>query len=294
MSNYNFSVTLDGLNNVNANDIETDNIVTDYLTVNKNNSVPLVTPDTANTNQIASCAFVQDAFINNLANYALLNPVTPQTFTGENVFLDILRANTPSINTNSSRVATTAYVKDNLLLYALLNSANIFTANNRFTNNSATFPITLQNTDVPTYFGGMFIASANGQYNANTLLGDTVLMSTGTGSNTGALSLTTWSSTQCGIRIGSSNIAYNGTNHNFNGNISLALYNFDVLNTGRTRGLRIANNGANNGITDFSGVGVSTRFNFSSNNGSGVASNNFYIFNGDTCYLQGASGLGIG
>ena len=140
----------------------------------------------------------------------------------------------------------------------------------------------------------MHIASANGQYNANTLLGDTVLISTGTGANTGALSLTTWSSTQCGIRIRASNIAYNGTNHNFNGNISLALYNFDVLNTGRTKGLRIANNGANNGITDFNGVGVSTRFNFSSNNASGVASSNFYIENGDTCYLQGATGLGIG
>ena len=44
MSNYNFTVTLDGLNNINANDINTDNIVTDYLTVNINRSVPLVTP----------------------------------------------------------------------------------------------------------------------------------------------------------------------------------------------------------------------------------------------------------
>ncbi len=35
MSNYNFTVTLDGLNNINANDIDTDNIVTDYLTVIK-------------------------------------------------------------------------------------------------------------------------------------------------------------------------------------------------------------------------------------------------------------------
>ena len=44
-----------------------------------------------------------------------------------------------------------------------------------------------------------------------------MLISTGTGINTGAFSLTTWSSTQCGIRIGASNINYNGTNHNFNG-----------------------------------------------------------------------------
>jgi len=84
MSNYSFSSTLDGLNNISANDIETDNIVTDYLTVNKNSSVPLVTPYTANTNQIAPCAFVQDAFTNNLSNYVTLN--TAQTITGIKTF----------------------------------------------------------------------------------------------------------------------------------------------------------------------------------------------------------------
>lgn len=133
MSNYNFSVTLDGLNNVNANDIETDNIVTDYLTVNKNSSVPLVTPYTANTNQIASCAFVQDAFINNLANYALLNPVTPQTFTGSQNFPTQLTTD------NSTLVATTAYVKSNLLNYALLGSNNTFTGINTFTTQAVRF-----------------------------------------------------------------------------------------------------------------------------------------------------------
>ena len=134
MSNYNFNVTLDGLNNVNANDINTDNIVTDYLTVVKNSSVPLVTPYTSNTNQIASCAFVQDAFLNNLLNYALLNPLTPQTFTGTNIF-GILQANTPSTNANSVRVATTAYVKNNLLNYVTLNTTQTITAEKTFTAN---------------------------------------------------------------------------------------------------------------------------------------------------------------
>jgi len=126
MSNYNFSVTLDGLNNINANDIDTDNIVTDYLTVNKNSSVPLVTPYTTNSNQIASCAFVQNALTTNLANYALLNPATPQTFTGSQNFP------TQATTNNTTLVATTAYVKNNLLNYALLGSANTFTANNTF------------------------------------------------------------------------------------------------------------------------------------------------------------------
>ena len=84
MSNYNFNVTLDGLNNVNANDINTDNIVTDYLTVTKNSSVPLVTPYTSNTNQIASCAFVQDAFINQLLNYVTLD--STQTIAASKTF----------------------------------------------------------------------------------------------------------------------------------------------------------------------------------------------------------------
>ena len=84
MSNYSFSSTLDGLNNISANDIDTDYIVTDYLTVNINSSVPLVTPYTTNSNQIASCAFVQDAFINNLANCVTLN--TAQTITGVKTF----------------------------------------------------------------------------------------------------------------------------------------------------------------------------------------------------------------
>ena len=84
MSNYSFSSTLDGLNNISANDIDTDNIVTDYLTVNINSSVPLVTPYTTNTNQIASCAIVQDAFTNNLSNYVTLN--TTQTITGNKTF----------------------------------------------------------------------------------------------------------------------------------------------------------------------------------------------------------------
>jgi hypothetical protein len=84
MSNYSFSNTLDGLNNIESNDINTDNISADYLTVNINSSVPLVTPYTTNSNQIASCAFVQDAFTNNLSNYVTLN--TTQTISGDKTF----------------------------------------------------------------------------------------------------------------------------------------------------------------------------------------------------------------
>ena len=283
--------TMSGLSNTYSN-----NIVCD--TIDINNSLTLE-PGGVLTLPPNS---VQDSYLSN--NVAFRNQAN--TFSLTNIFSNIVQFTSSTIpiitnsipaNDSTTKIPTTNWVDTYFGKKTLATGGTLQTwfGSNRFSSNSANLPITLQNTDVPTYFGGMFIVSGGGQYNANNQIGDTCLLSTGTSaSNTGALSLTTWSSTSCGIRIGSSNIAYNGTNHNFNGNISLALYNFDVLNTGRTRGLRIANNGGNNGITDFTGVGVSTRFNFSSNDGAGVATTNFYISNGDSCYLQGASGLGIG
>ncbi len=47
--------------------------------------------------------------------------------------------------------------------------------------------------------------------------------------------------------------------------------------------MQIQNDNTNGGLTLFRGIGNSTRFNFFSNNASGVATNNFYIFNGDSC-----------
>ena len=101
MSNYSFSNTLDGLNNIDANQIDTDNINTDYLTVNINSSVPLVTPYTTNSNQIASCAFVQDAFTNNLSNYVTLN--TTQTITGNKTFNGTITRNNTTFDYSDYR-----------------------------------------------------------------------------------------------------------------------------------------------------------------------------------------------
>jgi hypothetical protein len=208
----------------------------------------------------------------------------------------VLTIQAPALS-NDFSIANTAWVNT---YYGKLTLATGLTLQswfgiNRFSSNSANIPLTFQNTDVPTYGGGIFIASGSGQYNATNQVGDLSLLSTGTGaSNTGALSLTTWSSTNCGIRINNNSITHNGPNHFFNGNISLGLYNFDVLNSARTRGMRISNNGANNGTTDIEGVGVSTRFNFFSSDGTGTRLNNFYISGSNTCYLQGSAGLGIG
>ena len=47
MSNYNFSPTLDGLNNVDGNSINSNTVITDYLTVNLGSSVPTLSPSTS-------------------------------------------------------------------------------------------------------------------------------------------------------------------------------------------------------------------------------------------------------
>ncbi len=97
-------------------------------------------PPGTSDNTVATTEFVNT----NLLGYALLNPASPQTFTGDNNFPTQATAN------NSTLVATTAFIKNQG--YAILNANNIFTGtNNRFTSNGANLPISLQNTDVPTY-----------------------------------------------------------------------------------------------------------------------------------------------
>lgn len=88
---------------------------------------------------------------------------------------------------------------------------------NRFSNSFANLAVSLRNTSVTTYNGGLFILNANGSFNANSQIGDTCLISLGTNaSNTGALSLTTWSSTNCGIRITLNDVRINGTTSTIN------------------------------------------------------------------------------
>lgn len=80
MSNYNFSPTLDGLNQIDSNNINTDTIICDYLTVDINSAVPTLASST-NTNQIASTAFVQSVVssIPVITNYVTTD--TSQTLT---------------------------------------------------------------------------------------------------------------------------------------------------------------------------------------------------------------------
>jgi len=291
MSNQQFSTkSMSGLSDVYSNNIFCDTLdVADAFTCEPGCVITLP------NNSIQDSYLSNNVAFRNQANtFSLANTFT-NTVQFTSLTIPVITQSIPA-NDATTKISTTQWVDTYFGKKTLATGSTVqsWFGNNRFTSNGSNLPLSLQNTDVPTYFGGLFIASTGGQYNSNTLLGDTCLLSTGTGQNTGSLSLTTWSNTSCGIRIGPSNITYNGTNHNFNGNISLGLYNLDVLNEGRTRGLRIYNDSSSPGVTQFDGVGISTRFNFNSNNASGVSSLNFYISNGNTCYLQGASGLGIG
>ena len=125
----------------------------------------------------------------------------------------------PIAASNTNEIASTAWTKSNfgLLTLASPTTTQTWFGQNRFSNSGANLAVLLRNTDEPTYNGGLFIPNASGQFNANNILGDTCLISLGTNaSNTGALSLTTWSSTNCGIRITLNDVRINGTTSTIN------------------------------------------------------------------------------
>ena len=162
-----------------------------------------------NSTKIATTAFVKNQnYItgSSLTPYALLAPVTTQTFSGTNTF-GVLNANTPTVATNSTRVATTAYVKSNLLNYGLLtNTTQTWNGTNVFTNVAPSAPIQIKNT-VSTKSGGLFISEA-GNYNGITADGDFSVIGFGSTVDTGVLNLTTWATTTGGIRIDNNEIRF--------------------------------------------------------------------------------------
>ena len=116
-------------------------------------------------------------------------------------------------NDATTKISTTNWVDTYFGKKTLATGGTIQTwfGSNRFTSNSTNLAITLQNTDAPTYIGsGLFIASAAAQLNPFVALGDTVVVSNGTGANNGILCLCSASATSCGIRISGSSINLNG------------------------------------------------------------------------------------
>ena len=132
MSNYNFSPTLDGLNQIDSNNINTNTIITDYLTVNINSSVPTL-PSNTNTNQIASTSFVQSVVsaIPVITNYVTTD--TTQTLTtGIKTFSNLPESSATPISNN--QLVTKAYV-DNGSFVNLTTNQTITTGIKTFNDN---------------------------------------------------------------------------------------------------------------------------------------------------------------
>jgi len=82
-SNYGFSPTLDGLNNIDADSSTTTNIICDTITVNTSSTVPTRIAGDSTTN-IANTQFVSNAVTTAGANYVDLT--STQTITGAKTF----------------------------------------------------------------------------------------------------------------------------------------------------------------------------------------------------------------
>jgi hypothetical protein len=105
---------------------------------------------TDNSNKYASTAYVQNQGYltsTSLTGYAQL--AATQTFSGLNTFLQTVTGVTENTNNNSTRLASTAYVKNNLLNYVLLTGNNILTGLNSFTQvTQGTTPPTADNSNL--------------------------------------------------------------------------------------------------------------------------------------------------
>lgn len=181
------------------------------------------------------------------------------TFSLTNIFSSIVQFTSTTIpiitqsipaNDATTKIPTTSWTDTYFgkLTLASPTTTQTWFGQNRFSNSSANLAVLLRNIDQPTYNGGLFILNTNGSFNANNILGDTCLISLGTNaSNTGALSLTTWSSTNCGIRITLNDVRINGTTSTINSACSFTSTTTPVI----TQAISLADNSTKIATTAF-------------------------------------------
>lgn len=197
-------------------------------------SCPTITTTTQanadNSTKVATTAFVKNQnYITTaaLSNYAQLTGV-PQTFSNLNTFSQSITGVTEATADNSTKLASTAFVKNQAYItasaltpYALLGSSNTFTATNTFNGRQTftqtqnnTYPFLWRSNNAPntTRQGYIGVTTSNGNFNGVATANDCVIMAADTGSlDVGVLCLTTHSNTSCGIRITNANVLMTGT-----------------------------------------------------------------------------------
>ena len=274
------SRSMNGLNIIDANQINTDNLDVDTLTVNLNGYSPNITPYTTSDQRIANTNFVNGAISSSLSNYAKLNG--DQTFSGNNTFSGIVTMQN-NLNMNGNIISSgdnifsgynlfnagievtnfnlivdvtsdielygNLYVQYGPLYYSIspfeisclsgitsniqtqLNNRALLNAFNEFifAKGQNSNP-NLEITDSTTSKSFLFNCAANtGYLNGLTNAGESVFAVQGSAINTQSLCLTTWSSTNCAVKINPSTIRiraannwidYNTTNITVNGPLS--------------------------------------------------------------------------
>ena len=221
------SRSMNGLNTIDANSINTDNLDVDYLTVNINSTVPTVTPASTSSSQIASTAFVQNALSSGVSGFAKLG--FDNTFTGFNVFAGgveiqntelYINPNTQinlggnlsvdvGINTYTITPTEISYldgitsnVQTQLSDKASLTSVNTFTNTNNFNQAKGTSASAIVNVKDTT--GNKTISlNPNSSATLNPLVsaGEMVIASVGSAIDTATLTLTNWATVNMGLKI---------------------------------------------------------------------------------------------
>lgn len=271
------------------------------------NITTITTTTQANADNSTKCATT--AFVKNqnyitasaLTGYALLSGV-PQTFSNANTFSQSITGVTEATADNSTKVATTAFVKNQG--YSILNASNSFTGQQTLTYASNTFPLRIKSsTAVTTREGCHFVATANGAYNSIVTANDCVILGRDTATmDIGVLCLTTHSNTPCGIRITNADVLMTGTTIQTNGtlqaNNALSVTGTTTTNaltsngTHTTNGTLAINNAVTGPSTSYAttsaNIGyVNTITSFTTPTGTGINILGTYVFDNATNYAYG-------
>lgn len=215
-----------GLNDINANNITTENLECDYITADIASYAPTVTPSTTSDNRVATTAFVQNA----IGSSGFAKLTLDNTFTGYNTFAGgvEIQNNELYINPNtqinlggnlsvdvglstytitptelSYLDNTTSNIQTQLNGKATLSAVNTFTNTNNF--NQAKGQTANAIVSVKDTTGNKTVSinpnSTNANLNPLVSAGELVVAGVGSAIDTATLTLTTWATANMGLKI---------------------------------------------------------------------------------------------
>ena len=207
-----------------------------------------------------------------------------------------LLAPTSATNTNNTRVATSAYCN---LFYPQLTVANTFTGTNTFNGRQSfvqtgnlTYPIFWRSNNAPitTRQGYIGITTTSTNYNNICQANDCVILAADSAAtDVGVLTLSTHSSTSCGIRITNNTVSMTGTTIQTTGTLQ-ANNALTVTGTATTNGTLI-NNGAVTNNSTLTVTGTTTTNGSTIHNGAVTLNNS--LTGSSTSYATTSAHIGF-